>query len=155
MGADEAKRIRAARRESKSENPTLRRLAGTPFKTATELNEAEARVFRESWEELTKAKSYESLTEKPDFAFFKRIFEAGLRCRYGMAGEDDIVRVCLKGEGMVVEINADMRGKEHDEKLVASLAQSLSATFFTNYLKAMRIIPATAEPECPDASKKK
>jgi hypothetical protein len=136
-----APRSRSSKPESKSENPTLRRLAGTPFKTAAEMNEAEAKIYKESWDELTKARSYQHLTDKEEFAFFKRVFEKGMRCRYG-EGNEDIVRVGLSGGEVIVEINEEMKSREHSEKLVSSLAQALGDSFFTNYLKAMRILPA-------------
>ena len=151
MDDDNRKRMRSSKSESQSENPTLKRLAGTPFKTASEMNEAEAKIFKETWEELTRAKSFESLTEKEHFAFFKKIFERGMRCRYG-EGTEDLVRINLRNGEIVVEINEEMKSRDHSEKFVSSLTQGLSDSFFTNYLKAMRILPPE---EAPKSSEKK
>lgn len=150
--ADQSKRIRTSKPESQSENPTLKRLAGTPFKTASEMNEAEGKILKETWETLAKAKAFDSLTEKENFTFFRKVFERGMRCRYG-EGTEDIVKVNLRNGELIVEINEEMKSQEHSEQFVASLAQALSDSFFSNYLKAMRILP-TDKPSPSGADKK-
>ncbi|MCB9229232.1 MAG: hypothetical protein H6618_06435 [Deltaproteobacteria bacterium] len=131
---------RKTQRTSKSDNPTLQRLAGTPFKSAKELNEAEERIYKETWEELTKAKSYNELTQKKEFEFFKKDFEKGMRCRYG-SNSEDIVSISIEDGTPVVAINEDMKSKGHSEKFVTALAQALSDSFYSNYLRSMRRLP--------------
>ena len=140
-------RARSSSGTSKSENATLQRLAGTPFKTAAALNKAEEKIRRQIWDELTTAKFYESLTERDDFAFFKKTFEAGVRWAFGKDSENVSRFYIFKG-ALVIELNDEMKALEHSEPFVAAIIKGMSEALLDCYFKAMRILP-TDDKEAP------
>lgn len=139
------KRKRNSKTESSSDNKTLQRLAGTPFKNAKEMNEAKERIFMECWEDLTKAQAFHVMTQKDEFKFYLDKFEKGMKCRYGSDAEDIVAINIDDGGALIVAINEELKKKGHSEKFVSALAQALSNSFYSNYLRAMRALPVDVD----------
>lgn len=123
-------------------NVTKEKLAGTPFKSASELNEAREEILKETWCQLEKARATKELVKKDEYRFFVDVFRRGLLCKYGESN-DNLVRVFLSEDGVQIAINEEMRSQENNEYLLGALIKSMSESFLANYLRAMGILPPT------------
>lgn len=141
-----------------SPNVTKERLAGTPFTSMAELNEASKELRTETWRQLEKARIKRELLGKEEYKFFLDPFRRGMVCRYGEKN-DSLVRVYLTPDGGIqVDINEEMKSAENSEALLSALIKSTSDSLFSNYLKSMDIIAPTDgvdEGEAPSRERRK
>src|ERR1700738_4342047 len=115
--------------ESKGKNVTLEKLAGLPFKTATELKNAQEEVQLAIWKRLEEAKAIDALTKRPEYKFWRDEFESGLVCAYGEKNEN-LVRVYSNGPGIKVNINKELASSiPSSEALLGVLVKSMSEAF--------------------------
>lgn len=127
--------------EVKGKNVTLEKLAGLPFKTASDLKKAQEEVQLVIWRRLEEAKAIDSLTQREEYKFWRDEFEAGLVCGYGEKDEN-LVRVFSDGPGIRVNINKELADTIPSSKdLLGVLVKSMSEAFANTYYKAKGILP--------------
>lgn len=144
---------RRRKQTSTTSNVTKERLAGTPFSSMAELNQASDELREETWRQLEKARIKRELLGKDEYKFFLDPFRKGMVCRYGEKN-DSLVRVYLSADGGIqVDINEEMKSAENSEALLSALIKSTSDSLFSNYLKSMDIIAPLAEGEEPESKK--
>jgi len=122
-------------------NVTLEKLAGLPFKTATDLKKAQEEVQLAIWRRLEEAKAIDTLTKRDEYKFWRDEFEAGLVCGYGEK-DGNLVRVYSNGPGIKVNINEELAGSiPSSETLLGVLVKAMSESFASTYYKAKGILP--------------
>ena len=136
--------------DKKPANVTHERLAGLPFRKATDLKKAQDQILLSVWQRLEEAKALDGLLRRPEYEFWRQEFGRGLTCRYGDEG-DDLVRVYSDGIGIKIAINETMNTQESSEALLGTLVRSMSESFATTYYKAKGILPLE-RPHGPDSS---
>ncbi len=123
-------------------NPTLERLAGLPFSSATELKTAQREVLLTVWTQLEKAQAIHELTQREEYDFWREEFTRGLVCDYGQDNEE-LVRVFSEHPGIKIVVNKTLAATiPASEAIVGVLVKSLSESFANTYYKAKGILPA-------------
>lgn len=124
-----------------AKNPTLERLAGLPFSTATELKAAQHEVLLAAWTQLERARVIHELTQRDEYGFWREEFARGLVCDYGEDSEE-LVRVFSEHPGIKVVVNKALAATiPASEAIVGVLVKSLSESFANTYYKAKGILP--------------
>ena len=118
-------------KQKKRSRAAREKLEGLPFSTISEQKEFREKVRRKVVRQLETAKALEELTKHPEYQFFRKKFEQGMRCRYGN-GFYEIVHVYMNDEGNVT-------------LLVGTLVKSLSESLIASYYRAYGYIPTKAE----------
>ena len=126
-------------KKSISKNSTLKRLTGTPFKTGSELKNAEEQILKEEWKNIERARVRRSLfkmeNNKEILAPFLKGFQAKFVNENGK--HEQVVKVYLTDEEAVqVEIDNDLKLKDYNAA-VESIVKSLVEGFMGGYLKAL------------------
>ena len=123
-------------------NPTVERLTGLPFNTATDLKNAQREISLAVWSQLEKAKAIDELTQREEYGFWREEFARGLACDYGHE-EQELVRVFSEYPGIKIAINKTLADTiPASEAILGVLVKSLSESFATTYYKAKGILPA-------------
>ena len=119
---------------------TRTRLKGTPFSKASEMNSASQDIRKKTWEQFERARIFNELSQKAEYAFIKDEFKEGLKCQYGDS-QKHLVKVFSNGKGVEVDINPDLvKNIPQGSTFVECLIRSLSDTFSKSYYQAKGII---------------
>lgn len=125
------------------QNETRQKLEGLPFKSATDLKQAQDALRFAVWKRLEQAKIISELTTKPEYAFWRKEFESGLACLNGEKINGQLFRVFSDGPGIKVQINQGLVDTmETRTAVIEALVKSLSESFSNTYYKAKGILPA-------------
>jgi len=129
-----------------AKNPTIERLAGLPFGSATELKAAQREILLTAWTRLEGAKAIHELTQREEYAFWRDEFARGLVCSYGGA-DRELVRVFSDSPGIKIAINQELATTiPVSETIVGVLVKAMSESFATTYYKAKGILGAEPLP---------
>ena len=130
---------RVKKKDSESVNVTKERLAGTPFSSKAEMDQASEEIRKEIWTQLEKVRIKNELLQKPEFKSFLRTFEKGLGCKF--SDESDLFRIYLNSLGGIdLNINEEMKSESSQMELLSTAIRSASDTFLSNYLKSLDIV---------------
>lgn len=126
-------------KKSSSSNSTLQRLTGTPFKTGSELKNAEEQILKEEWINIESARVRRNLfkmeNNKEILAPFLKGFQAKFVNESGK--HEQVVKVYLtEDEAIQVEIDNDLKIKDYNAA-VESIVKSLVEGFMGGYFKAL------------------
>ena len=123
-------------RKKSSQNSTIIRLRDTPFKTAAEMNEQEARILREEWEILERAKRRRLLLKKEEYSEVIAPFTAGFGARFvdstGSNEVSNLVRVYLKKNDEVQIDIDDQLNTEDSTSTVSCLVKSVTESLINS-----------------------
>lgn len=129
-----------AKLKTTSNNATLIRLKGTPFKTAGELKAQEILILTEEWENVERARVRRELLMKESNLAILEPLRKGIKAKFvWVSGEvkDNLVKVFLgSGNDIQVEIDSDLSGQDNIgavEELVKPLVDGL----LSGYLSAL------------------
>jgi hypothetical protein len=129
------------RSEKQKSNPTYEKLNDLPFKTASELKDAQHAVRMRIWKRLEEARVLDTYLGRPEYGFIREEFKEGLRCGYGESSEN-LVRVFAEGPGIQICINKDLAESiPSSESLLGVLVRAMSESFANTYYKAKGILP--------------
>ena len=121
---------------------TRKKLAGTPFKTASELNKASDDVLFSVWRELEEAKALDLLLAKEEYEFWYKPFEDGITCIYGEE-RDNLFKIFASRDGVKVSVNEDMiKTLQINPSEITLLIKSLNETFANTYFRAIKRLPS-------------
>ncbi len=126
-------------KKSISQNTTLKRLTGTPFKTGSELKIAEEQILKEEWKNIERARVRRNLfkmeNNKEILAPFLKGFQAKFVNENG--NREQVVRVFLTDdEAIQVEIDNELRVKDYNAA-IETIVKSLVEGFMGGYFKAL------------------
>ena len=125
-------------------NPTHKKLAGTPWTTATEMKEAQQRILRAEWEQLERARAIRMLLQRPEFAFFTEAFEKGYHCKFK---DKDLISLKLDKEKQEVSFYLNETLLSTGEvtlnaiDTLSNMMKAMGETFMAYYLTALKILP--------------
>lgn len=125
--------------ERKSKNPTLIKLRGTPFKTASELKSVEEKILRQEWESVERARVRRELLHKEENKKILAPFLNGFKVNFvGTKGaNENLVKVHMAADESVhVDIDQQLRSKDTNGTM-ESLVKSLIHGFLGGYLTAL------------------
>ncbi len=122
-------------------NKTRQKLENTPFKSATEMNQASHDIQMQVWKRLEYARVFQQMTDNENYRFVKDELEQGLTCGYGEEGTY-LVRVYSEGVGVKISINKDLvKEVEKSEGFVEALIRSTSDSFSKSYYQIKGMLP--------------
>jgi hypothetical protein len=126
-------------KKSTSQNATLKRLTGTPFKTGSELKAAEVQILKEEWKVVERARVRRNLfrmeKNKELLAPFLKGFQAKFVNENG--AHEQVVKVYLtEDEAIQVEIENDLKVKDYNAA-IETIVKSLVEGFMGGYFKAL------------------
>lgn len=122
-------------------NKTRQKLENTPFKSATEMNQASHDIQMQVWKRLEYARVFQQMTDNENYKFVKDELEQGLTCGYGEEGAY-LVRVYSEGVGVKISINKDLvKEVEKSEGFVEALIRSTSDSFSKSYYQIKGMLP--------------
>lgn len=122
-------------------NKTRQKLENTPFKTASEMNQASHDIQMQVWKRLEYARVFQQMTDNENYKFVKDELEQGLTCGYGEEGAY-LVRVYSEGVGVKISINKDLvKEVEKSEGFVEALIRSTSDSFSKSYYQIKGMLP--------------
>ena len=143
MAKKKTAKKKVTKKKVSSNAETREKLKSTPFSKAEDLKRASQEIRQKTWEQLEKAKIFNELANKKEYAFIKNEFLEGLKCKYG-ASEDHLVKVYSEGIGIDVDINQELvKDIPHSGAFVETLIRSLGDTFSKSYYQAKGIIPSS------------
>lgn len=135
-------------------NKTRQKLENTPFKSATEMNQASHDIQMQVWKRLEYARVFQQMTDNENYKFVKDELEQGLTCGYGEEGAY-LVRVYSEGVGVKISINKDLvKEVEKSEGFVEALIRSTSDSFSKSYYQIKGMLPIDST-EAQDITKAK
>lgn len=135
-------------------NKTRQKLENTPFKSATEMNQASHDIQMQVWKRLEYARVFQQMTDNENYKFVKDELEQGLTCGYGEEGAY-LVRVYSEGVGVKISINKDLvKEVEESEGFVEALIRSTSDSFSKSYYQIKGMLPIDGS-EAQDVTKAK
>ena len=85
-------------------NKTRSRLENTPFKSATQMNQASQDIQMQVWRRLEYSRLFQKMTENENYQFVKDELKQGLTCNYG-DNDGYLVKVFSEGAGIQISIN--------------------------------------------------
>lgn len=122
-------------------NKTRQKLENTPFKSASEMNQASHDIQMQVWKRLEYARVFQQMTDNENYKFVKDELEHGLTCGYGEEGAY-LVRVYSEGVGVKISINKDLvKEVEKSEGFVEALIRSTSDSFSKSYYQIKGMLP--------------
>lgn len=122
-------------------NKTRQKLENTPFKSASEMNQASHDIQMQVWKRLEYARVFQQMTDNENYKFVKDELEQGLTCGYGEEGAY-LVRVYSEGVGVKISINKDLvKEVEKSEGFVEALIRSTSDSFSKSYYQIKGMLP--------------
>ena len=131
---------RRKKSESDSSQLTRKKLKGTPFTKAADMNSASQEIRRKTWEQFERAKIFDELSQKMEYGFIKEEFKEGLKCKYGGTSKH-LVKVFSQGKGIEIDINRDLvKDIPQGSAFVECLVRSLGDTFSKSYYQAKGVL---------------
>lgn len=126
-------------KKSNSKNSTLKRLTGTPFRTGSEMKNAEEQILIEEWKNVERARVRRNLfkmeNNKELLAPFLKGFQAKFVHENGK--HEQVVKVYLTDQEVIqVEIDNELKIKNYNAA-VESIVKSLVEGFMGGYFKAL------------------
>lgn len=126
-------------------NKTRTKLENTPFKSATDMNEASKDIQMQVWRRLEYARLFQQMTENENYEFVKEELKQGLTCNYGNTIDGDLVRVFSEGVGIKISINKDLvKEIDKSEGFVEALIRSTADSFSKSYYQIKGMLPTDA-----------
>lgn len=119
------------------------RLAGTPFKKASDYNKAQDRLLQDEWEQLERARIRRDLLQRDEYRYILERFEHGLSCDFGDSN-DKLFRIFVDGKGYTqVALSEKLKNENASAETLSLLIRALTDAFEKNYLKVMKILPVS------------
>jgi hypothetical protein len=131
--------MRNSKNHKGTTNPTLIRLKGTPFKTATELKIFEDKILKDEWQSVERARVRRELLMKAENKKIIAPFINGFNAKFiaHNSENENLIRIYLTAEEAIqVDIDNQLRSKDTNEAL-ESLIKSLVGGFLGGYLTAL------------------
>lgn len=134
-------------KESDVMNTTRSKLENTPFKTASEMNEASQEIQMQVWRRLEYSRLFQKMTENENYEFVKEELKQGLTCNYGDNVDGYLVRVFSEGVGINISINKDLvKEIDKSEGFVEALIRSTADSFSKSYYQIKGMLPVDGAP---------
>lgn len=124
-------------------NETRTKLENTPFKSASEMNEASKDIQMQVWRRLEYSRLFQQMTDNKNYEFVKEELKQGLVCNYGNTVDGDLVRVFSEGVGIKISINKDLvKEIDKSEGFVEALIRSTADSFSKSYYQIKGMLPS-------------
>lgn len=122
-------------------NITHEKLAGLPFKMATEMKKEQTDIHMNVWKRFEEAKFIYELSQKPEYKFWNEKFQKGITCSYGHEKEELVKIFADKKGALQININEKNRNDVSAESLLEILIKTMSESFGDLYFRAIGVIP--------------
>lgn len=125
---------------------TRRKLEGTPFDKAKDLQAAKDDIFAEMWRHVERARALRSIISSPENEFFVEFFKEPWRCSISNE-HNEILSINLSPENTPsIKLNKQYCEDEHKTELVEGVIRSMLGVFSSEYLDTVRIKASVASP---------
>lgn len=125
-----------------SGNPTHEKLAGVPFKSASEMKKVQNEIQMNIWKRLEEARVINELSKRPEYKFWEEQFKMGLTCSYGRDKEELVKIYANDNGGLQINIHERNGRDVSTECLLEVLVKAMSESFGSLYFRAKGMLPA-------------